>query len=47
MAVAGSLPTLAVGLSNGQALWFGTERNVGGLLRSAAEDLGVAVNVVV
>jgi hypothetical protein len=39
--------TLAVGLSNGQALWFGTERNVGGLLRSAAEDLGVAVNVVV
>jgi hypothetical protein len=37
--------TLAVGLTNGRALWFGTERNIGGFLRSAAEDFGLAVNV--
>ena len=31
--------TLAAGLTYGQALWFGTERNVGRLLATAADDL--------
>jgi hypothetical protein len=37
--------TLAVGLTNGRALWLGTERNIGGFLRSVTEDLGLAVNL--
>ena len=37
--------TLAAGLTNGRALWFGTERNVGRVLRTAAHELGIAVNV--
>lgn len=36
--------TLAVGLSQG-ALWFGTEQNVGRLLRRTAGDLGIAVHI--
>jgi hypothetical protein len=31
--------TLAAGLTYGRALWFGTERNVGRLLATAADDL--------
>ena len=38
--------TLAAGLTFGRALWFGTQRNVGRLLASAADDLGIAVHVV-
>jgi hypothetical protein len=38
--------TLAAGLTYGRALWFGTQRNVGRLLASAADDLGIAVHVV-
>ena len=38
--------TLAAGLTWGRALWFGTERNVGRLLATAAADLGIAVHVV-
>ncbi|MGH3576994.1 MAG: hypothetical protein ACRDU0_05495 [Mycobacterium sp.] len=38
--------TLAAGLHHGRALWFGTERNVGRGLRAAADDLGIAVQVV-
>jgi hypothetical protein len=37
--------TLAAGLHNGNALWFGTERNVGRLLADAAEELGITVHV--
>jgi hypothetical protein len=38
--------TLAAGLIWGQALWFGTERSVGRLLATAADDLGIAVHIV-
>jgi len=38
--------TLAAGLTYGRALWFGAQRNVGRLLTSAADDLGIAVHVV-
>jgi hypothetical protein len=37
--------TLATGLAHGRALWFGTERNVGRLLATTAEDLGITVHV--
>jgi hypothetical protein len=38
--------TLAAGLTWGRALWFGTERNVGPLLATAADDIGIAVPAV-
>ena len=38
--------TLAAGLHHRRALWFGTERNVGRTLRSAASEVGIAVHVV-
>jgi len=37
--------TLAAGLHNGNALWFGTERNVGTLLADAVEGLGISIHV--
>lgn len=37
--------TLATGLHHGRALWFGNGRNVGRVLRTAADELGIAVNV--
>ncbi len=37
--------TLAAGLAHGRQLWFGTPANVGRLLRRAAGDLGILVNV--
>jgi len=41
-----SAETLAADLTWGQALWFGTERNVGPLLATAADDLGIVVHIV-
>jgi hypothetical protein len=38
--------TLAAGLHHARTLWFGTERNVGALLRSAATELGITVHVI-
>ena len=38
--------TLAAGVHHGHALWFGTERNVGSLLATAADALGITVHVV-
>jgi len=37
--------TLAAGLVHGRLLWFGVERNVGGLLADAAGDLAVTVHM--
>jgi hypothetical protein len=37
--------TLATGLAHGHDLWFGTERNVGRVLATAASKLGIAVHV--
>jgi hypothetical protein len=37
--------TLAAALHNGNALWFGTEQNVGRLLADAAEELGIDIHV--
>jgi len=38
--------TLAAGLTHSRTLYFGTERNVGRLFRSAADDLGIAIKIV-
>ena len=38
--------SLAAGHHPGRALCFGTERNVGGTLQVAADDLGIAVHIV-
>ncbi|HEV2368733.1 MAG TPA: hypothetical protein VGR90_02590 [Acidimicrobiales bacterium] len=37
--------TLAAARHHGQALWFGEERNVGHLLREAADELGIRLEV--
>ncbi len=37
---------LAAGFTYGRALWFGTERNVGRVLAAAADELGIAVDVI-
>jgi hypothetical protein len=38
--------TLAAGLTYGRALWFGSEGNVGRVLATAAQALGIDVRVV-
>ena len=38
--------TPTAGLHHRRSLWFGTERNVGSVLATAAADLGIAVHVV-
>lgn len=38
--------TLAAGLANGEELWFGTDRNIGGLVERAAPELGISIRVV-
>jgi hypothetical protein len=38
--------TLAAGLANGQTLWFGRSNNVGRVVSSAAQELGIEVHVV-
>jgi len=37
--------TLAAGLSHGSQLWFGTPSNIGAVVRRAADELGMAVQV--
>lgn len=39
--------TLAAGLDHGRQLWFGAHRNVGPRLSAIAEDLRIAIHVVV
>lgn len=44
----GGLPiaeSLAAGLIHGRSLWFGTDRNVGRVMARAAEELGIAIQV--
>jgi hypothetical protein len=38
--------TLAMGLHHGRALWFSAERNAGRILHSAADELGIVMNIV-
>ena len=38
---------LTAALAHGRQLWFGNERNIGRKLREIADDLGVAIRVVV
>lgn len=37
--------TLAAGRRHGRVLWFGEEQNVGRLLRAAANELGIQIEV--
>lgn len=37
--------TLAAGLHHGRTLWFGAERNVGRVVREAADELGITVHI--
>jgi hypothetical protein len=37
--------TLAAGLHHGHTLWFGNQRNVGSLLATAADTLGITIHI--